>query len=345
MQIKDDKNIKVLILTDDRIGTNNQAIGIANFINKDYKEHKLIYNSLIKLPNFIRAIFNLGITKQNKTDLLLLLKTYKPDIVISGGRRPAVISAWIKKVSLKLFNKDVKNIQLMNPNLNNSKFDLIVLPKHDFKNNNYPNKNNIVLTDFAPHKITSDFLNEQKIKWSKFFENYNNKLLHKPYISVIIGGSTKSTKFTNEIAYDLANKINTISKDNNASLLISTSRRTGDNQTKIIKDNITQPNYFYTPTDKDENPIFGLYSCADAIILTSESISMISEALSSNIPVFVYDNDNLTTQKHKRFLKNLYDKGYINNITDFTLTKKINNEKKAINSSELIAKEILNRFF
>ncbi|MDR1691350.1 MAG: mitochondrial fission ELM1 family protein, partial [Rickettsiales bacterium] len=136
------------------------------------------------------------------------------------------------------------------------------------------------------------------------------KGLKKPYVTAIIGGSTKTTQFTDDMAKEFGIKINEIAKNTGGSLLILNSRRTGDKQTKIIKQQITAPNIFYDFSRPDASPVFNAFlGYADMIAITGESISMLTEATFANKPMFVYDNEELLAPKHKRFVKILYDLG------------------------------------
>ena len=56
---------KIWILTDDRAGNNTQVVGIAEALSLPYEEKKLAYNSLVKLPNFIRGASLIGVKKMS----------------------------------------------------------------------------------------------------------------------------------------------------------------------------------------------------------------------------------------------------------------------------------------
>ena len=83
----------VWVLTDDRIGSNNQSLSIGESIDRNYVIKKIVYNKLIVLPNFIRQSSLIGINKE-KSDKI---NSDFPDIVICAGRRLSSIALNIKK--------------------------------------------------------------------------------------------------------------------------------------------------------------------------------------------------------------------------------------------------------
>src|SRR6185369_4221368 len=75
------------------------------------------------------------------------------------------------------------------------------------------------------------------------------------------------------------------------SLMVTTSRRTGDRLAEAIEDFLTAPVYFYDWKDEDvesKNPFFAFLGLADAVIATGDSISMCSEACATGKPVYIY---------------------------------------------------------
>lgn len=115
---------KAWIIIDDKVSNAKQAIAVAKALGCEYTIKKISYNILGSLPNFFKFSSLLGIDL-NKSDNL---SDDLPDIIISLGRRTAPISAYLKKQ-----NKNLKNIHIMNPQMDFKSFDLIYLPLHDQK--------------------------------------------------------------------------------------------------------------------------------------------------------------------------------------------------------------------
>lgn len=284
----------VWVLADDRMGNVNQLLGIAENLGYPYVRKDIRYTTWVKLPNFLRGKTLIGLTNESKENLKT---TSFPDIVLSAGRRSFPVALWIKKQS----KGKTKIVQLMNPGIAHFKTaDLVVLPYHD-QYKGY--SKNVLLTLGTPHRITPKRLIDEKKKWEPVFQNYKA-----PRLSLIVGGATKNKPFTIEMAKTLLNDALSLSPK---SILVTTSRRTPNEVTTYLKDNLPQEiTFFYQFGDKQENPYFGLMACADMILVTGDSMSMCSECCATNVPVFIFAPDAMMSEKHKRFHFSLFKEGY-----------------------------------
>ena len=80
---------------------------------------------------------------------------------------------------------------------------------------------------------------------------------------------------------------------------------------KIIKNNLTCDNVFFDyETIKDNNPYLASLGYGDFFIAMGDSVSMISECASTGKPLYIFDEKNISTKKHRRFHQNLFDDNY-----------------------------------
>lgn len=303
----------IWILLDNRIGSRHQAEGVADCLDKSkfeiiFKEIK--YTSLAALPNFLRGKTLLGIAKDSKQNLTSPF----PDIVLSASRRCVPIARWIKKQ-----NRATKLIQLLHIGRTGVKdFTAIFAPEHDNSKYKAPN---IHYTIGSPHFITQEKLNSAVIEWKDKFSS-----LPHPITALIIGGSIKKHPFTAENAEALALQVKKIKEKDGGSLLITTSRRTGEKAEKLIMQQLqTIPNYSYLWGNKGENPYLGFLACADNLIVTGDSVSMCCEATAAGKPLAIFTGNNWLTPKHLRFVQSLYDKGYAEDLSRITVFNKVQN--------------------
>jgi hypothetical protein len=71
---------------------------------------------------------------------------------------------------------------------------------------------------------------------------------------------------------------------------VSTSSRTSDSAVDALQANIDVPNYFYRWRPADTvNPYLGILAWADRLIVTGDSIAMLSEACATGKPVQMFD--------------------------------------------------------
>lgn len=313
---------RIWILADDRAGNVSQVIGLAEILALPYTQKNIHYHRSASLPNILRGASLLGVN-QHLSDPI---QAPWPDLVIGAGRKTAPIARYIKKQS----KNHTKLIQLMDPGYPKQDFDLIVIPEHD-KPAPHPN---MITSVGALHKVTPSQLEKLKPTWQKHFAH-----LSTPYIGVLIGGDTKKGTFTPLMAKTLAHDLSEIAHSFQASLLITTSRRTSQEAAAALKTNLTAPHYFYDVSTQTENPYFGILALSDFLIISGDSISMCSEGCSTGKPVYIYAPTALIPSKHLMFHQILYKhhcaKPFTAPLIPFT--------PQLLNDTQDVAKEIRRR--
>jgi len=99
------------------------------------------------------------------------------------------------------------------------------------------------------------------------------------------------------------------------SLLVTTSRRTGEAEAALLAE-INDPNFVFRWGDEGENPYFGFLALADTVIVTGDSVSMVSEACATPAPVYIYGPKALTPQKHTKLHRELFERGFARPLGD-----------------------------
>lgn len=280
----------IWILTDNRRGSVNQALGIADALDKEQFsviEKKIEYTKWSALPNWIRGKSLWGTTKDTRKQICAPY----PDIVLSVSRRTVPIARFIKNRY-----PQVKLVQLMHPGRTGLKdFDLVVVPEHDQNKIKSPHIHYVI---GCPHRVTPEYLKAGRDRWQAEFEH-----LPKPLTAVIIGGSIKGKPFSDDNAYALGSAVRELKEKIGGSLLLTTSRRTGINAEKIILSAVEGiPQYTYLWGDIKENPYAGFLACADNIVITGDSVSMCCEATGTGKPIYIFCGKNWLTPKHLRFV-------------------------------------------
>jgi mitochondrial fission protein ELM1 len=297
-------NIKdeIWILGDDRPGTVSQSIALAEEIGFEYKVINLTYSSFSKLPN---CFFGKSLLRLDKKSRQKFRKfDYMPRIIIGAGRKAAPILLALKK---KSGNKS-KIVQIMHPNIDLKKFDFVILPKHDQADTKkHPN---LIITIGALSKVNDAKIISEKEKFRTWFEN-----IKKPKIALLVGGSSAKTKFEKDSAIRLAKTSSRIAEEMNATLLVLNSRRTSETLTKAIQSNLQCDfKFFDWRKMHNENPYMAILGYADFFIITGDSVSMISECCSTGKPVYIFDEKEISTAKHRRFHHDLIAENYAKNL-------------------------------
>lgn len=264
---------------------------MADALGVSVADKKLEYGPVAKLPNLILGASVAGLTAETRKSLC----EPWPELVISAGRRTAPVARWIKSKS-----PTTRLVQIMDPGARSAEFDLLCVPAHDKP----PSSPNTFVIPAAPHGMTGDRLREAAREWSPKLEKYPA-----PRIALMIGGSTRRRTFTDAMAGDLATGIRVAAGRLGASILVTTSRRTGT-AVDAIEDILGDDAMVYRWDSGEENPYAGFLALAEAIVVTGESVSMCSEACATGKPVYIFAPDDLITPKHARLHESLFAGGY-----------------------------------
>lgn len=290
-------DLSIWALLDDRAGNVSQALGVVESLGLPFLRQDLAYTAAGALPNFVMGPTFGHLTQSSRVNLM----PPWPDLVIAAGRRTAPVARNIKLKN----NKRTKLVQIMHPGEGGvDEFDLIAVPRHDGITGP-----NIVPVTGAPHRVTPARLAQEAKAWAGRFD-----LLPRPWVAVVAGGDTKRRTFTDAMARDLAAQARRMA--GNGSVLLTTSRRTGERAQTLI-DAVGQPAHvFRWGDDPADNPYFAYLALADAIIVTGESASMCSEACASAAPVYIFAPKRLVPQKFTRLHADLYKRGYARPLED-----------------------------
>lgn len=167
-------------------------------------------------------------------------------------------------------------VQIQNPRMPARLFDVIVANAHD--NISGPN---VIITRTALNRVTPERLDAARAVWSERFAH-----LPRPLIAVLVGGSNGRFKLGQAEGVALARQLTGFVQRQQVGLMVTPSRRTPE----VVRDTLrraVEPLGGYVWDMQGENPYFGMLACADIIVPTIDSISMISEAAATSAPVLV----------------------------------------------------------
>lgn len=323
-----EQNLKIIpeiwVIFDKRAGTFQQALALAESIGMPFKVITPEYSKLNSLPNFILPASSLRIKKRNRLELKNI--THYPKIIIGAGRKSANFSCLIKNQA-KLKNIKIANIHIMNPQMNFKFFDLVILPNHDKANFDY---NNIIRINGAINNINSTTLEQALIKFQQtpFYQKIDLQAQNK--IALLIGGSSKNSVFETKSMQNLIEHSCKIAKNMSAQLLILNSRRTSDQLNKVIRSSLDGNYCFFDCNDKNfnhHNPYLAILAIADFVIITGDSISMISESLNSGKNIYIFDEKKISTKKHRLFHQYLFKNKFANKFDKNIINLEANNNR------------------
>ena len=167
-------------------------------------------------------------------------------------------------------------VQIQNPRLKLRHFDLVVANEHDGLSGP-----NVITIRTALHRATKARLAEAREIWAPRLAH-----LPRPLVCVLVGGSNGRFRLGPPEGAVLAAQLATLMRETGVGVALTPSRRTHpDVQAEFVRTLAPLGAYIYDFSG--ENPYFGLLACADIIIVTVDSISMVSEAVATHAPVLV----------------------------------------------------------
>ena len=302
------------IISDNIIGHQNQSIALAEGLCLQYKIKK------IKKLNFLER--NLSLLFPS----ILFNKSIQPPyprVIIACGKNTAYIANFLKR-KLK---KRVISIFIQKPPINIKNFNLVIPPKHD-----QCFGRNVITTNGALTKINQKYI--KKIKNKKLIPS----ILKKKNVVFLMGGKSRHHNITNKTLKEIKSKLIIASRKNK--VLIFFSRRTGKYNESYLQDNLKNKNFVFIKPKSNKINYLEALSHSIAIIVSSDSVSMVSEACSTGKPVYLF-NIPTKSEKFRLFIKNLIN---LKLIKFFNGTISLKNSNNALNDTRNVVKEIRKNF-
>jgi mitochondrial fission protein ELM1 len=319
---------RVLILDDGRTGHLRQSEAVANQLAIVLAGSGLTAESEV-VPVSFNSNFHvwlLGLITGGKVlfhvfglDLLrnfLTRESYekifsmKPDYVISCGAKTAALCYWLAH------ENRAKSIAILRPGMvPYQNFDLVIHPEHDRRALILPP--NVCLTKAAPNLISKDYLEENRRLLLGRFSHLKMNL--RPKLGLLIGGDTKGVTMTEQQMRVILHQLKDVAENYNMEFLITTSRRTPEAVEQLFLREFRdfRKTALLIIANKSNVPeaIGGILALADVVIVSGESISMVSEAASSGKKVVVFSIDKEeyrpADNKYTRFVEDLSRQGFL----------------------------------
>jgi mitochondrial fission protein ELM1 len=251
----------VWVLEDPRAGTAAQAVGLAERLGAPFRRVPLAWGPLARLPLPWPSLAGL-------VDRGAIAPPW-PRLVISAGRRSAPVARWLRA-------RGARTVHAMRPGFGAADFDLLVIGAHDAP---YPAAN-VVVIQGAMHGVTPARLAAAAI------ERPDLAALPRPRVGLLLGGPVRAEGMDPSVAARVARGAGGLG----ASVLASTSRRTGAAAGAALGKALQDaPHHLHLYGTAGPNPYLAILALADLLVVTGDSISMLSEALMTTAPLLIAD--------------------------------------------------------
>jgi mitochondrial fission protein ELM1 len=271
----------VWVLADPRAGTAAQALGIAERLGAPFRTLDLAWGPLARLPWPIPTLA--GLTPRARAGFI----PPWPRLAISAGRRSAPVARWLHR-------RGVRTVHCMRA-WPASGLDLMVIGRHDAP----PAVPHIVPILGAAHRLTPARLAAARAEWAAL------ATLPAPRVALLVGGPVRGEGLAPAVAMELGARVAGFA----GSVLATASRRTGAAATEALAEALSSvPHRLHRWGGEGPNPLLGFMAWADALVVTGDSVSMLSEALVTAAPLYVAATGG-EGARHLALHRSLYEAG------------------------------------
>jgi mitochondrial fission protein ELM1 len=224
-----------------------------------------------------------------------------PALAIGCGRQGALALRVLRRLS----GGATRTVQILDPRIDPRAFDLVIVPAHDALRGD-----NVLVARGALHAVDDAWLARARDAWPQF------ATLPAPRTAVLLGGSHRRFELDEAYWRGLAGKLGTWLHRDGGSLLLTSSRRSPEWLRAAARAEFgVAPGVQWHGPDDGANPYAALLAWADRIVVTPDSINLLSEACATRVPVLAHV-DRPLTGGHGDFFRALVAAGRVQAMTD-----------------------------
>jgi mitochondrial fission protein ELM1 len=192
-----------------------------------------------------------------------------PALAIGCGRQAALATRLLRE-------RGAMAVQILDPRLAPSHWDLVVAPRHDGLHGD-----NVIDMLGSLHPVDDDWLALARERFAA------PGSIPGPRVALLIGGPTGNTGFDPRAASAWVEAVSAALERNGGSLMLSASRRTPPAMRAMLRRH--RAGIRWLDESDGANPYPGMLGWADCIVCSPDSVNMLSEACATRVPVFVAD--------------------------------------------------------
>lgn len=258
------------VLTDGSVGMENQGLAVAGAVGLPIRVKRA---QTARPWRWLPWQLRFGALKRLRAGGDSLRPAW-PRLLITCGCQNVPLSIAIRRLS----EGRTFTVHIQDPKTAFSRFDLVAVPRHDGVSGA-----NAVLTLGSPHRVTPDKLRNPP--GARLLQRQTD--LPRPRLAVLLGGQSKAFRFTEARARALAARLRQLTEDSGGSLLLTPSRRTPAGVIAVLRQALAGlPRVFWD--GRGDNPYFAFLQAADYLVVTGDSVNMVTEAAGTGKPVYVF---------------------------------------------------------
>lgn len=206
-----------------------------------------------------------------------------PDVLITCGRHSAALALAIRAESKRGGAVGTFAIHILNPQIDSKGLDVVVTPRHDLDNlrRHRHGGPNVIPTFGSLHSLEPSGLAREAERVRDRFAD-----LPRPLVAVLVGGLSKNYEMNADSMEALGLGLRRLHDSSGCGFVVMPSRRTKEKNIAVLNDSLSGIGaYFWDGAG--ENPYRGILGLADALVVTCDSVNMITEAAAAGKPVYV----------------------------------------------------------
>ena len=194
-----------------------------------------------------------------------------PALAIGCGRHAALLTRWLRRAS----GGRTFVVQILDPRIDPAHFDLVIAPRHDELAGA-----NVIQTLGSLNAIDEDWLAQGLAKFPNVMQ------LPQPRTTLLLGGPRRGLGMNDTWFEDFLARVGALVARDGGSLLITSSRRTPQAWRAQVRERLrVDCRHFWDGAADGENPYQAYLAAADRIVVTPDSVNMLSEACATGKPV------------------------------------------------------------
>lgn len=195
-----------------------------------------------------------------------------PDIAIGAGRLGAVALLRLKQLS----GGATRTVQILNPRVNPARFDLVIAPRHDRLEGA-----NVISIDGALHSVNEDWLARAR------HADPQAGALAAPCSVLLVGGPRRGVPLNAAVLTRALATLAAWQREEGGSLRVIGSRRTPPAWRTALRAALPPGASCWFDEADGPNPYASALAWADRLIVSADSVNMLSEALGTGRPVYL----------------------------------------------------------
>lgn len=235
------------------------------------------------------------------------IRSVYADVVLSTGASIAGVNLAVAALN------GARSVVCMKPPLSASRFDAVIAPRHD----SLRPSERIFLTDRALSSPGETALLEAAERARAVYALNGSE----PKLGLLVGGDTDRVSFEPAALESFLASLVRATEPSRARILATTSRRTPDWAESLVESILGAsgrcPLLVLANRSNPPGTVTAILALSDALVVSSESMSMVSEAVSCGKPVFTFlpGDERGLKPKYREFLDRMRREGLVTEAT------------------------------